>query len=108
MLVEYTEHQQRLEWDLGTADLYFKTLYSKNTTNMTVRTDTETLSVTAPTVEGWENGTVIDSAIEQPTFKGFTLAPGANTFYLSSNGSNLADGETDESLQVTVGGTYLS
>jgi len=91
-------------WTTRTGDFYFKTLYSKNTTNMTVRTDTETLSVTAPTVEGWANGTVIDSAIEQPTFQGFTLAPGANTFYLSSNGSDLADGETDESLQVTVSG----
>jgi hypothetical protein len=88
----------------STEELYFKTLYSKNTTNMTVRTDTETLSVTAPTVEGWANGTVIDSAIEQPTFKGFTLNPGSNTFYLSSNGSPLADGATDESLQVTVSG----
>jgi hypothetical protein len=87
-------------------DLYFKTLYSKNTTNMTVRTDTETLSVTAPTVEGWENGTVIDT--KALGLSPITLAPGDNTVYLSSNGSPLADSDTDESLQVTVGGTYLS
>jgi len=85
---------------------YIKTLYSKNTTNFTVRTDTQEVSVTAPTVDGWADGTVIDSADYGVT--PLTLAPGVNNIYYSSNGSNLADGETDESLQCIIGGSYGS
>jgi len=82
---------------------YIKTLYSKNTTNFTVRTDTQEVSVTAPTVDGWADGTVIDSADYGVT--PLTLAPGVNNIYYSSNGSNLADGATDESLQAIIEGT---
>jgi len=80
-------------WSITTNDLYFKTLYSKNTTNFTVRTDTEEVSVTAPTPEGWEDGTVVNipGSLE--------LATGSNNLYLSSNGANEASGDTDSSLQ---------
>jgi len=81
-------------------DLYFKTLYSKNTTNFTVRTDTETMSVTAPTTDGWANGTVIDTATLGIT--PLTLSPGVNNIYYSSNGSATADGTVDPSLQATI------
>jgi hypothetical protein len=78
---------------IGPSDLYFKTLYSKNTTNFTVRTDTQEVSVTAPTPDGWEDGTVVNipGSLE--------LAPGSNNLYLSSNGANEASGDTDSSLQ---------
>ena len=87
-------------WSTGTLDLYFKTLYSKNTTNFTISTDTETLSVTAPTVDGWADGTIIDTATLGVT--PLTLAPGANNVYYSSNGPATADGTVDPSLQSTV------
>ncbi len=85
-----------------TKDLYFKTLYSKNTTNLTVSTDTETVSVTAPTVDGWENGTVV--GFDTP----LTLAVGANAIYVSSNGADTADGTVDSSLQGIMGGNYVN
>jgi hypothetical protein len=84
----------------GTTALYFKTLYSKNTTNLTVSTATETVSVTAPTVDGWANGTVVD--FTEP----LTLASGANAIYVSSNGPATADGTVDSSLQGIMGGSY--
>jgi hypothetical protein len=82
--------------NVANEDLYFKTLYSKNTTNFTVSTDTETVSVTAPTVDGWEDGTVVNipGSLE--------LATGSNNLYLSSNGASEADGEVDSSLQGTI------
>ena len=85
----------------ATKNFYFKTLYSKNTTNFTVSTDTQTVSVTASTADGWANGTVIDTA----TIGGIvplTLAPGANTVYFSSNGASVADGTVDASLQMQL------
>lgn len=88
---------------LNTVDFYFKTLYSKNTTNFTVSTDTETLSVTAPTVDGWADGTIIDTAGLSVT--PLTLAPGVNNVYYSSNGADTADGTVDASLQAIIGGT---
>lgn len=90
----------------GTNQFYFKTLYSKNTTNFTVSTDTQTISVTAPTTDGWANGTVIDTANLGVT--PLTLAPGVNNVYYSSNGAATADGTVDASLQATVGGKYYS
>jgi hypothetical protein len=84
----------------GTVSFYFKTLYSKNTTNFTVRTDTEELSVTAPTADGWEDGEVIDTFALGLT--PITLAPGSNNLYLSSNGGDEADGEVDPSLQAII------
>jgi len=85
----------------------FKQQYKKNTTNFTVRTDTETLSVTAPTVEGWANGTVVDTTDGTHNITPLTLAAGDNTVYISSNGSTLADSNTDESLQCTLGGVMV-
>lgn len=81
--------------DLETAS--FATLYSKNTTNFTVRTDTQKLSYTAPTVDGWPDGTVIDTATLGLT--PLTLAAGANNIYYSSNGPATADGTVDPSLR---------
>jgi hypothetical protein len=91
-------------WVGVTNDLYFKTLYSKNTTNFTVSTDTETATITAPTPDGWANGTVIDFSDYS---QAVTLAPGANDVYFSSNGPDTADGTVDPSLQATVGGVYV-
>ena len=91
-------------WSAASTDeLYFKTLYSKNTTNFTVSTDTETISVTAPTPDGWADGTVIDTAGLGIT--PLTLAPGVNNVYYSSNGPATADGTVDASLQAIVAGT---
>ena len=92
-------------WTADAKGFYFKTLYSKNTTNFTVSTDTETISVTAPTPDGWEDGTVIDTANLGVT--PLTLAPGVNNVYYSSNGAATADGEVDPSLQATVGGVSV-
>jgi hypothetical protein len=93
-------------WDATNGSPYFKTLYSKNTTNFTVSTDTESLTVTAPTTDGWANGTVIDTTDGTYGITPLTLAPGANDVYYSSNGPATADGEVDPSLQATVSGTY--
>ena len=82
----------------------FKTLYSKNTTNFTVRTDTQTLSYTAPTPDGWANGTVLDAKLLGLT--PLTLAAGVNNIYYSSNGPATADGTVDPSLQMTLAGEY--
>lgn len=82
----------------------FATIYSKNTTNFTVRTDTQEVSVTAPTVDGWADGTVIDTSDGTYGITPLTLAPGVNNIYYSSNGYNLASSDTDESLQATIGG----
>jgi hypothetical protein len=88
-------------WSAASArDMHFKTLYSENTTNFTVSTDTQTISVTAPTPDGWADGTVIDTADLGVT--PLTLAPGVNNIYYSSNGALTADGETDESLQCII------
>lgn len=85
-----------------TADFYFKTLYSKNTTNFTVSTDTETWSLsTSP--NGWENGLERDG-YNINAITPLTLAPGVNNIYYSSNGPDTADGEVDPSLQMIVGG----
>ncbi|MFA5871074.1 MAG: carbohydrate binding domain-containing protein [Candidatus Paceibacterota bacterium] len=81
--------------------LYFKTLYSKNTTNLTISTATQSLSVTSPTTDGWANGTVIDTADPSYGVTPLTLASGANTVNFSSNGPATADGEVDPSLQAT-------
>jgi hypothetical protein len=81
-------------------DYYFKTLYRKNTTNFTVRTDTETMSVTAPTTDGWDNGTVIDTTVLD--IQPLDLASGVNNIYYSSNGPATADGTVDPSLQYTI------
>jgi hypothetical protein len=89
-----------LSWSTSSSDYYFKTLYSKNTTNFTVSTDTQTVSVTAPTVDGWEDGTVVGFG------QSLTLAPGANDIYVSSNGPATADGTVDPSLQGILGGSY--
>jgi hypothetical protein len=93
-------------------DYYFKTLYSKNTTNFTVRTDTQTLSYTAPTTDGWANGTVIDTVpLSQVANNGvipLTLAPGSNNIYYSCCGANIADGTVDPSLQATFAGDYYN
>jgi len=84
-------------------DLYFKTLYAKNTTNLTVRTDTEEISVTSPTIDGWEDGTVV--GFDTP----LTLASGVNNIYLSANGFDSgADGAVDSSLQGIFGGNYAN
>ena len=85
----------------------FTTLYEKHTTNLTVSTDTQQLSVTAPTTDGWADGTVIDTA----TIAGITpltLAPGVNNIYVSSNGPATADGTVDPSLQMTFSGTFVT
>ena len=79
---------------------YFKTLYSKNTTNFTVRTDTQTLSVTAPTTDGWPDGTVIDTATLGVS--PLSISAGVNNIYYSSNGPATADGTVDPSLQFLV------
>lgn len=84
----------------GTNALYFKTIYSKNTDNFTVRTDTQTLSVTAPTTDGWEDGTVIDTATLG--IAPLVLAPGVNNIYYSSNGPATADGTVDPSMQCII------
>jgi len=89
-------------------DMVFKTLYSKNTTNFTVSTATEAVSVTAPTPDGWANGTIIDTADGNYGITPLTLAPGVNTIYVSSNGASTADGTVDSSLQGTLGGTIVS
>ena len=88
----------------ATYGAYFKTLYSKNTDNFTVSTDTQTVSVTAPTTDGWANGTVVDTATIGIT--PLTLAVGANAVYYSSNGPAYADGTVDASLQGTFSGSY--
>ena len=80
----------------------FTTLYQKNTTNFTVRTDTETMSVTAPTTDGWANGTVIDTATLG--IAPLSLTAGVNNIYYSSNGPATADGEVDPSLQCVITG----
>ena len=82
----------------------FTCLYSKNTTNLTVATDTQTVSVTAPTVDGWADGTIIDTSNYGVT--PLTLAVGANNVYFSSNGPTTADGTVDPSLQATISGKY--
>ena len=84
----------------GTSALYFKTLYSKNTTNFTVRTDTQTMSVTAPTTNGWPDGTVIDTATLG--IAPLNLTAGVNNIYYSSNGPATADGTVDPSLQAII------
>jgi hypothetical protein len=90
-------------WSIaGTQDAYFKTLYSKNTTNFTVRTDTETIELST-NPEGWEDGLVRDT-YGINALKPLTLAPGVNNIYYSSNGSALADGEVDPSLQYLISG----
>jgi len=81
-------------------DWYFSTLYSKNTTNFTVSTATQSLSVTAPTTDGWSDGTVIDTFALRSN--PLTLEPGENNIYYSSNGPDTADGEVDPSLQAIV------
>ncbi len=91
-------------WTAETNDMYFKTLYSKNTDNFTVSTGTETVSVTAPTTDGWANGTVIDTSDGTYGITPLTLTVGANSIYLSSNGPATADGEVDPSLQGIFGG----
>jgi hypothetical protein len=83
-------------------DLYFKTLYSKNTTNFTVRTDTQEVSVTAPTPDGWEDGTIIDTADGTYGVEPLALADGVNNIYVSSNSGTTADGTVDPSLQATI------
>lgn len=88
--------------------LYQQTLYSKNTDNFTVATDTQTLSVTAPTVDGWANGTIIDTSDGTYGVTPLTLAVGANNVYYSSNGPATADGTVDASLQSTISGTYIT
>lgn len=93
-----------LTFTAETKDLYFKTLYEKHTTNLTVSTDTETVSVTASTVDGWENGFFINTFGMNIT--PLTLAPGANDIFVSSNGPLTADGTVDPSLQLTLGGNY--
>jgi hypothetical protein len=92
-------------WSASTAGSYFKTLYSKNTTNFTVSTSTESLTVTSPTVDGWENGDIIDTSDGTYGITPLTLVPGSNTVYYSSNGPATADGEVDPSLQATIDGT---
>ena len=88
-------------WSADTGyDLYFKTLYSKNTTNATIRTDTATMSITAPTTDGWAEGTVIDTATLG--IAPLVLAPGVNNIYYSSNGPATADGTVDPSLQCII------
>jgi hypothetical protein len=82
-------------------DLTFQTLYSKNSTNFTVATDTQTLSYTAPTPDGWPNGTILNSSDLGLT--PLKLAPGVNNIYYSSNGPATADGTVDPSLQGTIG-----
>ena len=79
---------------------YFTTYYSKNTTNATIRTDTATMSVTAPTTDGWAEGTVIDTATLG--IAPLVLAPGVNNIYYSSNGPATADGTVDPSLQCII------
>ena len=88
----------------ATYGAYFKTLYSKNTDNFTVSTATQTVSVTAPTTDGWANGTVVDTATIGIT--PLTLAVGDNAVYYSSNGPAYADGTVDASLQGTFSGSY--
>ena len=82
--------------DLETAS--YLSNYQKNTTNFTVRTDTEALSYTAPTVDGWANGTIINTSTVGGVTP-LTLTAGVNNVYYSSNGSSTADSATDESLQ---------
>ena len=94
--------------NISAQDLYFKTLYSKNTDNFTVSTDTQTVTVTAPTTDGWANGTVIDTSTGAYGITPLTLAPGANNVYYSSNGPSTADGTVDPSLQATISGTFNS
>ena len=88
----------------GTNGGSIKTLYSKNTTNFTVRTDNQTLSVTAPTTDGWDDGDIIDTSDGTYGITPLTLEPGVNNIYYSSNGSSTADGEVDPSLQAIIGG----
>lgn len=90
--------------DLETAS--FITLYSKNTTNFTVRTDTQTMSVTAPTTDGWADGYQIDTYALGYT--PLSLASGNNNIYYSSNGPTTADGTVDPSLQAIFGGRYFT
>jgi len=89
-------------WASAGNDLYFKTLYQKNTDNFTIRTDTETMSVTAPTTDGWEDGTVIDTFTYSPAVTPLTLSAGVNNIYYSSNGALTADGTVDASLQAII------
>jgi len=88
-----------------TQELYFKTLFLKNSTNFTVRTDTQTLTYTSPTNEGWADGTELDSSTLGLT--PLTLAPGANTIYLSSNGFDSADITRMASHQGTFAGVIV-
>lgn len=91
-------------YSAGGGDMYFKTLYQKNTDNFTIATDTETLTYTAPTTDGWANGTVIDTYALN--LNPINLAPGVNNVYYSSNGASTADGTQDASMLATVDGTY--
>jgi len=91
-----------------TSGLYFKTLYSKNATNFTVRTDTETVSVTAPTADGWADGTIIDTTDPSYGVTPLTLSVGDNTVYYSSNGFSTADGTVDPSHQGTILPVWLN
>jgi len=90
-------------WTVWNLDIYHQTLYSKNTTNLTVSTATQTVSVTAPTTDGWADGTVIDTAGGLYDVTPLTLYPGQNDIYVSSNGPATADGTVDPSLQMTIG-----
>jgi hypothetical protein len=87
-------------WATSASDMYFLSKYSKNTINFTVRTDTQEISVTAPTTDGWEDGYEIDTATLG--IAPLVLAPGVNNIYYSSNGPATADGTVSPSLQVKI------
>ena len=89
----------------GTKGLYFKTLYSKNTTNFTVSNGTDNISVDASTPAGWADGDQYGTygTILAP----IVLQPGANAIYYSSNGATVADATQDASLQAIFGGIII-
>ena len=67
-------------------------------------TDTQTVSVTAPTPDGWASGSFISLRDYGNQF--LTLTPGVNNIYFSSNGPATADGTLDPSLQGIFDGDY--
>lgn len=94
-----------VNWSVQANDLYFKTHYSRNTTNITIRTDTEIISVTADTAEGWANGEEIDTK-EISGITPLTLTPGVNNIYYSSDGPHVADSTKDTSYQAIFSGSF--
>ena len=60
------------------------------------------MSITAPTTDGWADGTKIDTYTLVPPVAPLALAKGVNNIYYASNGPATADGTVDPSLQCII------